>query len=106
MLLLAYRIKPWQILTSRLVTVLGDPSAQKTQAVVRIYKSFLMDGRVAEWFKAPVLKTGRGFTPPREFESHPFRHFLRPYSALPHTRVVTNYLVLSDKVSRLGDTLC
>ena len=32
-------------------------------------------GRVAEWFKAPVLKTGRGFTLPREFESHPFRHF-------------------------------
>jgi hypothetical protein len=28
---------------------------------------------VAEWFKAPVLKTGRGFTLPREFESHPFR---------------------------------
>jgi hypothetical protein len=32
------------------------------------------DGRVAEWFKAPVLKTGRGFTLPRGFESHPFRH--------------------------------
>src|SRR3981189_1123079 len=31
------------------------------------------DGRVAEWFKAPVLKTGRGFTLPRGFESHPFR---------------------------------
>ena len=30
-------------------------------------------GRVAEWFKAPVLKTGRGFTLPRGFESHPFR---------------------------------
>jgi hypothetical protein len=29
---------------------------------------------VAEWFKAPVLKTGRGFTLPRGFESHPFRH--------------------------------
>jgi hypothetical protein len=28
---------------------------------------------VAEWFKAPVLKTGRGFTLPRGFESHPFR---------------------------------
>src|SRR5205823_4652590 len=32
------------------------------------------EGRVAEWFKAPVLKTGRGFTLPRGFESHPFRH--------------------------------
>src|SRR5262245_11301688 len=32
-----------------------------------------LDGRVAEWFKAPVLKTGRGFTLPRGFESHPFR---------------------------------
>jgi hypothetical protein len=30
-------------------------------------------GRVAEWFKAAVLKTARGFTPPRGFESHPFR---------------------------------
>src|SRR5215510_1429725 len=30
-------------------------------------------GRVAEWFKAPVLKTGRGFTLPRGFESHPLR---------------------------------
>jgi hypothetical protein len=32
------------------------------------------DGRVAEWFKAPVLKTGRGFALSRGFESHPFRH--------------------------------
>jgi hypothetical protein len=31
-------------------------------------------GRVAEWFKAAVLKTARGFTLPRGFESHPFRH--------------------------------
>jgi hypothetical protein len=31
---------------------------------------------VAEWFKAPVLKTGRGFTLPRGFESHPFRHLV------------------------------
>src|ERR1700733_3408843 len=31
-------------------------------------------GRVAEWFKAPVLKTGRARKGPREFESHPFRH--------------------------------
>jgi hypothetical protein len=30
-------------------------------------------GRVAEWFKAAVLKTARGFTLPRGFESHPFR---------------------------------
>ena len=29
-------------------------------------------GRVAEWFKAPVLKTGR--LTPRRFESSPFRH--------------------------------
>ena len=29
-------------------------------------------GRVAEWFKAPVLKTGR--LTPRKFESCPFRH--------------------------------
>lgn len=30
-------------------------------------------GGVAEWFKAPVLKTGR--RKPRGFESHPHRHF-------------------------------
>ena len=29
---------------------------------------------MAERFKAPVLKTGRGRELPREFESHPFRH--------------------------------
>ena len=28
---------------------------------------------MAEWFKAAVLKTARGFTLPRGFESHPFR---------------------------------
>jgi hypothetical protein len=31
---------------------------------------------VAEWFKAAVLKTARGFTLPRGFESHPFRQRL------------------------------
>jgi hypothetical protein len=31
---------------------------------------------VAEWFKAAVLKTARGFTLPRGFESHPFRQVL------------------------------
>jgi hypothetical protein len=30
---------------------------------------------VAEWFKAPVLKTGEGFVL-REFESHRFRQVL------------------------------
>ena len=30
-------------------------------------------GRVAEWFKAAVLKTARGRKAPRGFESHPFR---------------------------------
>jgi hypothetical protein len=33
----------------------------------------VLRGRVAEWFKAAVLKTARGFTLPRGFESHPFR---------------------------------
>src|SRR5580704_4444694 len=37
-------------------------------------------GRVAEWFKAAVLKTARGFTLPRGFESHPFRQLARPPS--------------------------
>jgi hypothetical protein len=31
---------------------------------------------VAEWFKAAVLKTARGFTLPRGFESHPFRQII------------------------------
>jgi NAD(P)-dependent dehydrogenase (short-subunit alcohol dehydrogenase family) len=31
---------------------------------------------VAEWFKAPVLKTGRRRKASREFESHPFRQLL------------------------------
>ena len=51
-------------------------------------------GRVAEWFKAPVLKTGRGFTPPREFESHPFRHKYQKLKIfwlfLVHTHVCTH----------------
>ena len=33
----------------------------------------LLLGRVAEWFKAPVLKTGNGRNSARGFESHPFR---------------------------------
>src|SRR6476620_5982135 len=45
-------------------------------------------GRVAEWFKAAVLKTARGFTLPRGFESHPFRqepsdHCLPMFSSSP-----------------------
>ena len=33
-------------------------------------------GRVAEWFKAAVLKTARARKGPRGFESHPFRQRL------------------------------
>ncbi len=33
-------------------------------------------GRVAEWFKAAVLKTARARKGPRGFESHPFRHLI------------------------------
>jgi len=40
---------------------------------------FHFPGRVAEWFKAAVLKTARGFTLPRGFESHPFRHIYLKY---------------------------
>jgi len=29
-----------------------------------VYDSALLDGSVAEWFKAPVLKTGEGSRPP------------------------------------------
>ena len=39
----------------------------------------LKQGRVAERFKALVLKTSRGRELPREFESHPFRHMLLKY---------------------------
>jgi hypothetical protein len=35
-----------------------------------------LSGRVAEWFKAPVLKTGRPRKGSRGFESHPFRHII------------------------------
>ncbi len=31
---------------------------------------------MAEWLKAAVLKTARGFALPRGFESHPFRQTL------------------------------
>lgn len=34
-----------------------------------------VSGEVAEWFNAPVLKTGVRLTPDREFKSHPLRHF-------------------------------
>src|SRR5882757_7303789 len=47
-------------------------------------------GRVAEWFKAAVLKTARGFTLPRGFESHPFR---QPRSATVDPAIET--LILS-----------
>lgn len=33
-------------------------------------------GGVAEWFKAPVLKTGVRLTADREFESRPLRQFM------------------------------
>jgi hypothetical protein len=36
---------------------------------------------VAEWFKAPVLKTGKAREGLREFESHPFRQFPLPRRA-------------------------
>ena len=34
------------------------------------------EGRVAEWFKAAVLKTARGCELSRGFESHPFRQHI------------------------------
>jgi hypothetical protein len=43
---------------------------------------------VAEWFKAPVLKTGRGRELPREFESHPFRQTSRLNNGLGHDRSI------------------
>src|ERR1700676_1326803 len=42
----------------------------------------LKSGRVAEWFKAPVLKTGKAREGLREFESHPFRHSPRPFAVI------------------------
>ncbi len=38
---------------------------------------------MAEWFKAAVLKTARGLTLPRGFESHPFRQ--KDRWSVPHT---------------------
>ena len=72
------------------MTVFGEPPAASSQenslaeclqtgpfAVALTAKGpvFTGLGRVAERFKAPVLKTGRGFTVPRGFKSHPFRHY-------------------------------
>jgi hypothetical protein len=54
---------------------------------------------VAEWFKAAVLKTARGFTLPRGFESHPFRH-LGVYDRPPPS--VWRTLPSQPRVSALG----
>jgi hypothetical protein len=48
---------------------------------------------VAEWFKAAVLKTARGFTLPRGFESHPFRQ--ESMYPIGNTLAGTEYLLLS-----------
>ena len=48
-------------------------------------------GRVAEWFKAPVLKTGKARKGLREFESHPFRHTSTP---LPFAFIRRNQITL------------
>ena len=45
---------------------------------------------MAEWFKAPVLKTGRGFTLPRGFESHPFRHLAGLDQSPTKSRIYSN----------------
>ncbi len=58
----------------RLASVLCFRSSCQRMAVLSDELREQGQGRVAEWFKAPVLKTGRGFTLPRGFESHPFRH--------------------------------
>jgi integrase len=75
-----YGERLWQRPSNRLRTVRwqsgGNSHFSRVRSLVKRlrYKA----GRVAEWFKAPVLKTGRGRNVPRGFESHPFRH--RPHS--------------------------
>src|SRR6266540_67980 len=44
-------------------------------------------GRVAEWFKAAVLKTARARKGPRGFESHPFRQLSSKYLIPPSTQL-------------------
>jgi hypothetical protein len=39
-------------------------------------------GEVAEWLKAPLSKSGIPFTRDRGFESHPLRHYFRPFERL------------------------
>src|ERR1700730_16701880 len=55
-------------------------------------------GRVAEWFKAAVLKTARGFALPRGFESHPFRHVVSVFSGLDSSAQPTPTAITGAKV--------
>jgi hypothetical protein len=60
-------------------------SVAKEQTAVRLGSKVKINqrvGRVAEWFKAAVLKTARGFALPRGFESHPFRHGCNHFNCL------------------------
>lgn len=56
------------------VTFVVFPDRSEGGFLYRRDLSASADGRVAEWFKAPVLKTGGARKGSREFESHPFRH--------------------------------
>ena len=64
---------------------------------------------MAEWFKAAVLKTARGFTLPRGFESHPFRqepsdHCLPMSSSSP--AYAHNNGILSTPVLYMSAQVC
>src|SRR5206468_1738056 len=65
-------------------------------------------GRVAEWFKAAVLKTARARKGPRGFESHPFRQelgFSGHRRANPEPSFWPGGMRISDRLLGLRDKL-
>ena len=75
-------------------------------------RSKIKYGRVAEWFKAPVLKTGRGLTLSRGFESHPFRQqpsfaILGPPDSRPaSSKSATRHLTSQTRCEMTGTQKC
>ena len=57
---------------------------------------------MAERFKAAVLKTARGFTLPRGFESHPFRHLAVHHRRPPVSAGVAGDVLMVTRLDRLA----
>ena len=66
--------RPLNVMTAwRLRDLLRTGKVSAERLLSDVYDEINRRGGVAEWLKAPVLKTGR--RKPRGFESHPHRHF-------------------------------